>query len=63
LLAYRIARPWRWAYLAVLITVFVVLLITRFNFTAIGHFSAIFIGLLCYPLTRQRPRSAIAGSR
>jgi hypothetical protein len=60
-LAYRIARPWRWAYLAVLITVFVVLLVTQFNFTAIGHFSAIFIGLLCYPLTRQRP--AISGSR
>ena len=60
-LAYRIARPWRWVYLAVLITVFVVLLITQFNFTAIGHFSAIFIGLLFYPLTRQRP--AISGSR
>lgn len=60
-LAYRIPRPWRWVYLAVLITVFVVLLITQFNFTAIGHFSAIFIGLLFYPLTRQRP--AVPGSR
>jgi chromate transport protein ChrA len=60
-LAYRIARPWRWVYLAVLIAVFVVLLITQFNFTAIGHFSAIFIGLLFYPLTRRRP--AISGSR
>jgi hypothetical protein len=48
-------------YLAVLISVFVVLLITQFNFTAIGHFSAIFIGLLCYPLARRRP--AISGSR
>jgi hypothetical protein len=54
-LAYRIPRPWRWVYLAVLIGVFVFLLITQFNFTAIGHFSAIFIGLLFYPLTRQRP--------
>jgi hypothetical protein len=61
LLAYRIARPWRWVYLAILITVFVVLLITQFNFTAIGHFSAIFIGLLFYPLTRRR--TAISGSR
>jgi hypothetical protein len=60
-LAYRIPRPWRWVYLAVLIGVFVFLLITQFNFTAIGHFSAIFIGLLFYPLTRQRP--AISGSR
>jgi hypothetical protein len=54
-LAYRIPRPWRWVYLAVLIGIFVFLLITQFNFTAIGHFSAIFIGLLFYPLTRQRP--------
>jgi hypothetical protein len=60
-LAYRIPRPWRWVYLAVLIGVFVFLLITQFDFTAIGHFSAIFIGLLFYPLTRQRP--AISGSR
>jgi hypothetical protein len=54
-LSYRIPRPWRWGYLAVLIAVFAFLLITQFNFTAIGHFSAIFIGLLCYPLTRSRP--------
>jgi hypothetical protein len=48
-LAYRIARPWRWGYLAVLITVFTVPLVINANFTAIGHFSAIFIGLLFYP--------------
>jgi hypothetical protein len=54
-LSYRIPRPWRWGYLAVLIAVFAFLLVTQFNFTAIGHFSAIFIGLLCYPLTRSRP--------
>ena len=53
-LAYRIARPWRWAYLTALIGLFIVLLITQFDFTAIGHFSAIFIGLLFYPLTRSR---------
>jgi hypothetical protein len=56
-------RPWRWVYLAVLLTIFVVLLITQFKLTAIGHFSAIFIELLLYPLTRQRPRSVTAGSR
>jgi hypothetical protein len=38
-----------------LITVFVVLLTTKFNFTAIGHFSVISSGLLFYP-TRQPPR-------
>jgi hypothetical protein len=60
-LAYRIPRPWRWVYLAVLIGGFVFLLITQFNFTAIGHFSAIFIGLLFYPLTRQRPAVSTPG--
>ena len=60
---YGAGWPRRRIYLAVLITVFVVLLTTKFNFTAIGHFSVIFIGLLFYPLTRQRPRSVTAGSR
>jgi Rhomboid-like protein len=53
-LAYRIATPWRWGYLAILIAVFGVPLIVDANFTAIGHFSAIFIGLLCYPVARGR---------
>jgi Rhomboid-like protein len=53
-LAYRIALPWRWGYLAVLITVFTVPLFIHLNFTAIGHFSAIFIGLLFYPMARGR---------
>jgi hypothetical protein len=53
-LAYRIVPPWRWGYLTVLIAVFAVLLIIHANFTAIGHFSAIFIGLLFYPMARAR---------
>nr|WP_239657129.1 rhomboid-like protein [Mycobacterium riyadhense]VTO96483.1 hypothetical protein BIN_B_01549 [Mycobacterium riyadhense] len=53
-LAYRIAPPWRWGYLAVLITIFAVPLIGNLNFTGIGHFSAIFIGLCFYPMTRDR---------
>jgi hypothetical protein len=53
-LAYRIARPWRWGYLAILVTIFVIPLIVNLNFTAIGHFSAIFIGLWCYPLVQHR---------
>lgn len=53
-LAYHIAPPWRWGYLAVLIAVFTVPLIIHLNFTAIGHFSAIFIGLLFYPMARAR---------
>jgi hypothetical protein len=55
-LAYRIPRPWRWGYLAVLIIVFTVPLVIDANFTAIGHFSAIFIGLLFYPMARGRNR-------
>jgi hypothetical protein len=53
-LAYRIATPWRWGYLAVLIAAFTVPLFIDVNFTAIGHFSAIFIGLLFYPMARAR---------
>jgi len=53
-LAYRIAGPWRWLYLGVLITVFAVLLMIYRDFTAIGHFTAIFIGLLFYPMARGR---------
>jgi hypothetical protein len=55
-LAYRIAPPWRWGYLAVLVGVFTVPLIIDPNFTAIGHFSAIFLGLLFYPMARRRAR-------
>ena len=57
-LAYHIARPWRWGYLGVLLVIFGFPLLTMnhhaLNFTAIGHFSAIFIGLSFYPLTRKR---------
>jgi len=57
-LAYRIASPWRWGYLAVLVAVFTVPLFIHLTFTAIGHFSAIFIGLLFYPMARGRGRIA-----
>jgi hypothetical protein len=56
-LAYHVAQPWRWGYLAVLIAVFTVPLVIHANFTAIGHFSAIFIGLLFYPMARRRSRA------
>jgi hypothetical protein len=55
-LTYRVAPPWRWGYLAVLITVFTAALIIHVNFTAVGHLSAIFIGLLFYPMARGRYR-------
>ncbi len=54
LLAYRIARPWRWVYLAGLILLFVGAWAIKPGFTAIGHLSAIFIGLCFYPMARAR---------
>ena len=62
-LAYHVAPPWRWGYLAVLITVFAVRLIIHVNFTAIGHFSATFIGLLFYPMARGRGRPPVNPAR
>jgi hypothetical protein len=58
-LAYHIAMPWRWGYLAILILIFTVPLVIDANFTAIGHFSAIFIGLLFYPVARARNGSPV----
>jgi hypothetical protein len=53
-LTYRIAHPWRWGYLAGLILFFGLFLIFKPGFTGIGHLSAVFIGLCCYPLARGR---------
>src|SRR6201993_1976562 len=56
-LAYHIARPWRWGYLGVLFVIFGFPLIMmmdhhQLNFPAIGHFAAILIGLCFYPMAR-----------
>ncbi|OBK24778.1 rhomboid-like protein [Mycobacterium asiaticum] len=57
-LTYRIARPWRWGYLAVLLLIFGFPVITMdrigLSFTAIGHFAALLIGLAFYPMARER---------
>ena len=53
-LAYRIAPPWRWAYLAVLILGFSTALVLNPSFTAVGHLSSIGIGLCFYPMARRR---------
>ncbi|WP_139826587.1 rhomboid-like protein [Mycobacterium paraintracellulare] len=59
-LTYHIARPWRWGYLGVLFVIFGFPLITMdrvdLDFTAIGHFASILIGLCFYPMTRTRSR-------
>lgn len=58
ILTYRIARPWRWGYLGVLVLIFgfPVLLMDRIelSFTAIGHFAALLIGLAFFPMARER---------
>lgn len=57
-LAYHIARPWRWGYLGVLFLIFGFPLLTmdriELNFTAIGHFTSVLIGLCFYPMARAR---------
>ncbi len=53
-LAYHVATPWRWGYLAILFAVWTIPLFLHVNFTAIGHFSAILVGLLFYPMARHR---------
>ncbi|MFD7885565.1 rhomboid-like protein [Streptomyces bauhiniae] len=53
-LAYRIAAPWRYPYLAVLLAVYTVPLVDGRTFTDVGHALAALIGLACYPLVRDR---------
>ncbi|HEY5853491.1 MAG TPA: rhomboid-like protein [Aldersonia sp.] len=55
-LTYRIARPWRWWYLMGVLAVYAApLVLSEITFTEVGHFSAVLIGLACYPLTWSRP--------
>lgn len=59
-LTYRVPRRWRWLYLAGAVVVFGVMLAVKRDFTNVGHFSALLIGLACYPLTRPRKRKPVA---
>lgn len=54
-LTYRIAKPWRYLYLAGVLVFFGVPLLSSPNFTDVGHFTAVLIGLACQPLVRGRP--------
>ncbi|GGW65837.1 membrane protein [Streptomyces lucensis JCM 4490] len=53
-LTYRIAAPWRYAYLAAVLVLFGLPLAAGPTFTDFGHFVAVLIGLACYPLVRGR---------
>lgn len=67
-LTYRIAAPWRYAYLLIVLAVYGVPLGTSRTFTDFGHFVAVLIGLACYPLAIGRgkawnPKETLAALR
>ncbi len=66
-LTYHIVRPWRWGYLGVLFVIFGFPLITmdraELNFTAIGHFTSILVGLCFYPMTRTKDSRQLSPER
>ncbi|MFG2501667.1 rhomboid-like protein [Streptomyces sp. NPDC048441] len=57
-LTYRVPKPWRYAYLLIVLAVYGTPLITGRTFTDLGHFASVLIGLACYPLTRSAVRPA-----
>ncbi|MBF6273320.1 hypothetical protein A5780_12690 [Nocardia sp. 852002-20019_SCH5090214] len=54
-LVYRIAKPWRYVYLLGVVVFYAIPVFANRTFTDIGHFSAMVLGLACYPLTLGRP--------
>ncbi|MEU7058991.1 rhomboid-like protein [Streptomyces sp. NPDC046197] len=67
-LTYRIAPPWRYAYAAAVLVFYGVPLVAGRTFTDLGHFTAVLIGLGCYPLVRGRgkawnPKETLAAAR
>ncbi|OLZ71676.1 hypothetical protein AV521_10945 [Streptomyces sp. IMTB 2501] len=56
-LTYRIAPPWRYAYLLVVLIFFGLPLAQGPTFTELGHFLSVLIGLACCPLTRTRGKA------
>ncbi|WP_330458524.1 hypothetical protein OIB37_17410 [Streptomyces sp. NBC_00820] len=67
-LTYRIARPWRYPYLAVLAAVYAIPLATGRTFTDFGHAVSVLTGLACFPLVRGcgkawNPKETLAALR
>ena len=54
-LTYLIAAPWRYLYAAGLVAYYGEALVDGHTFTDVGHFTALLLGLACYPLTVSRP--------
>ncbi|MFH8518206.1 rhomboid-like protein [Streptomyces gelaticus] len=53
-LTYHVPPPWRFVYLFAVLVIYGIPLITGRSFTDLGHFTAVLIGLACYPLIRSR---------
>jgi hypothetical protein len=67
-LTYRIAPPWRYAYLLAVLAAFGLPLAEGPTFTELGHAASAVVGLACYPLTRGRgkawnPKETLAALR
>lgn len=62
-LTYYVPRPWRYVYLFAVLVIYAVPLVTGPTFTDTGHFTAVLIGLACYPLTHDRHRTKPAPAR
>ncbi|MFE2070507.1 rhomboid-like protein [Streptomyces sp. NPDC059467] len=56
-LAYRIATPWRYPYIAAVLLVYGLPLTESPTFTDLGHFVSVWIGLACFPLVRGRGKA------
>ncbi|MFE6666790.1 rhomboid-like protein [Streptomyces sp. NPDC057697] len=56
-LTYRIPAPWQYVYLFAVLVFYGIPLVAGHTFTDVGHFTAVLIGLACYPLTRPRSQS------
>lgn len=50
-LAYRVPRPWRWGYLAVVLAFFGYPVLTGGTYTDLGHLTAVLLGLCCHAAT------------
>ncbi|MCB5910180.1 rhomboid-like protein [Streptomyces pinistramenti] len=57
-LTYRLAAPWNYLYVLGVLAFHGAPLLAGRNFTDIGHFASVLIGLACYPLVRGRPDPA-----
>ncbi|MFJ9609636.1 rhomboid-like protein [Kitasatospora sp. NPDC101176] len=56
-LTYLVVRPWRYLYAAGVLGFYALGVVQSRDYTSVGHFSAVLIGLACYPITRGRPGS------